>query len=121
MSARRPGDGPREGGTPPADLRATELEVGGERLVVLSYSIDAPDLRTLLGLTAAEAEVAELAISGLSNAEIARMRRASVRTVANQIAAVLRKAGVGSRSALAAFHARGAFAPRDDGTEGSEG
>lgn len=91
------------------DLRISELEIGGEQLIVLSYAIDPPDLVAQFGLTAAEAEVARLAIAGLSNAEIAERRAASVRTVANQIAAVLRKAGVASRRELVARCAGGAF------------
>ena len=52
-------------------------------------------------LTEAEQRVAELAARGMSNAEIATERGTSVRTVANQIAACLRKLDVGSRAALA--------------------
>src|SRR5690606_25671086 len=69
MPGRRRDDVPGEG--LPSDLRATELQIGGERLLVLSYAIEPPDLQSALGLTAAEAEVAELAIAGLSNGEIA--------------------------------------------------
>ena len=47
-----------------------------------------------------------MAIAGLSNAEIAKRRGVSVRTVANQIAAVLHKLGVVSRRELAVRHAR---------------
>jgi DNA-binding CsgD family transcriptional regulator len=49
-------------------------------------------------LTSAELEVARLAAAGRTNAEIARKRRTSVRTVANQMAKILRKLGVGSRA-----------------------
>ena len=54
------------------------------------------------GLTAAEVEVAKLAVSGLSNREIAEKRGSSVRTVANQMAAVLQKLGATSRVQVAA-------------------
>jgi DNA-binding CsgD family transcriptional regulator len=91
---------------PPADLRVTEIVVGGERLLVFSHALEAPDLRREFALTAAEDEVARMAIAGLSNAEIAKQRGASVRTVANQIAAVLHKLGVVSRRELAVRHAR---------------
>jgi DNA-binding NarL/FixJ family response regulator len=37
-------------------------------------------------------------IEGLSNSEIATARQTSVRTVANQVASILRKVGVRSRS-----------------------
>ncbi len=50
------------------------------------------------GLTAAEREVAELAASGMNNRDIARARKTSLRTIANQMAAILRKLGVSSRA-----------------------
>lgn len=88
------------------------MDIGGERLLVLSYPLEESDLRGDFDLTRAEAEVAELAIAGLSNAEIAEHRGAAVRTVANQVAAVLRKIGVASRHELAVRFARGASARR---------
>lgn len=54
------------------------------------------------GLTDAERDVLELLRCGLSNEEIARMRSRSVRTIANQVAALLRKTKSGSRRALVA-------------------
>lgn len=51
-------------------------------------------------LTASEREVLELIQSGLTNAEIARMRSRSVRTVANQVASLLEKTGCISRRGL---------------------
>jgi DNA-binding NarL/FixJ family response regulator len=53
-------------------------------------------------LTAAERDVLELLRRGMSNAEIARLRARSARTVANQVASILRKSGVPSRRGLAA-------------------
>lgn len=53
-------------------------------------------------LTAAERTVVELAVEGLGNEAIARVRGVSLRTVANQLAAAYRKLGVGSRVELAA-------------------
>lgn len=73
---------------------------------MLSYPIAPPDLGRRL-LTAAETEVARLAARGLSNAEIAARRNVSVRTVANQMASILRKLGVSSRRELAVRYARG--------------
>ena len=52
-------------------------------------------------LSAAEREVATLAASGLTNAAIAEHRGTAVRTVANQMASVLRKLGAGSRRDMA--------------------
>jgi DNA-binding CsgD family transcriptional regulator len=54
-------------------------------------------------LTASEREVLDLIQTGLSNAEIARMRSRSVRTVANQVAALLEKTGCISRRGLTAL------------------
>jgi DNA-binding CsgD family transcriptional regulator len=51
-------------------------------------------------LSAAEREVASLAARGESNATIAQRRKTSVRTVANQMAAILRKLGINSRDEL---------------------
>jgi DNA-binding NarL/FixJ family response regulator len=53
-------------------------------------------------LTPAEREVLKDVIRGRSNREIAARRRASVRTVANQIGALLKKLGAASRLELAA-------------------
>ncbi len=52
-------------------------------------------------LTEAESEVALAVARGLSNAAIAAERGAAVRTVANQVAAVMKKLGVSSRVELA--------------------
>ena len=52
-------------------------------------------------LSAAERAVVDLVARGQSNAQIARARGVSARTVANQIAAALRKTGAGSRRVLA--------------------
>jgi DNA-binding CsgD family transcriptional regulator len=51
-------------------------------------------------LTAAERDILELIRHGLSNVEIASRRRRSVRTIANQVASLLRKTGSPSRRAL---------------------
>jgi DNA-binding NarL/FixJ family response regulator len=54
-------------------------------------------------LTQAERAVAARLLEGRSNAEIARLRRTSARTVANQVASIFRKLDVGSRSELASM------------------
>lgn len=51
-------------------------------------------------LTFAEREVFLLLRRGMSNADIARMRRRSVHTVANQVSAILAKSGAPSRRTL---------------------
>lgn len=51
-------------------------------------------------LTPSEQEVLELVATGLTNEEIATIRSRSVRTIANQVASLLRKSGAPSRRAL---------------------
>lgn len=51
-------------------------------------------------LTPAERGVLALVVAGHSNEEIAALRRRSQRTVANQVSALLRKTGLGSRRCL---------------------
>ena len=104
----------------PADLRASTLEVGGVELLIVSYPIEPNDLFADTALTKAEAEVAELAIEGKSNAEIAAARDTSVRTVANQMASILRKLGVGSRRELAVSYVRGSLRADQAGADGDE-
>jgi DNA-binding NarL/FixJ family response regulator len=53
-------------------------------------------------LTRAERAVAAAAARGASNEDIARERRTSTRTVANQLASIYRKLGIASRAELAA-------------------
>lgn len=53
-----------------------------------------------MALTDAERDVLELLQLGLSNDEIAKMRSRSVRTIANQVASLLRKTGSPSRRGL---------------------
>ena len=79
-------------------LRASRVSLGSRRYVLLSYPRPghAPG-----GLTEAEREVALAALAGMSNAEIARLRASSPRTVANQLASVCQKLGVRSRAELA--------------------
>lgn len=54
----------------------------------------------LQGLTPAEAAVVEAALAGQSNAEIARARSTSRRTIANQLSSAYGKLGVRSRAEL---------------------
>lgn len=60
-----------------------------------------------LPLTTAERAVATLAVEGLSNAEIATRRGSSERTVANQLARIYEKLGIGSRAELVLALSRG--------------
>jgi DNA-binding NarL/FixJ family response regulator len=82
---------------------------GGEFLV-LSEPLRPPPRETL---TPAELEVARAIVRGASNAEIARMRSTSVRTVANQVASILSHLGAASRAQVAAKLASVDFAQTD--------
>lgn len=99
-----PGDDPEGLDGAPRGLCATEILVKGERFTVLSYPLAEADIDAEGVLTTAERGVAKLAARGLANSEIARRRGTSVRTVANQMAAILRKLGCDSRRELAARH-----------------
>jgi DNA-binding NarL/FixJ family response regulator len=68
--------------------------VGGDEFLVISEPVDPPPN---VSLTQTELVVAKLVAKGLSNAAIAQKRGTSERTVANQVAALLRKVGVPSR------------------------
>lgn len=104
MSAKKPGPlGERlrsrnrallpAAGDPPS----TELAVGKDRYVVLSYPLEAD---TPAALAKAEKAVFNAILSGHTNQQIATARGRSVRTVANQVAAILQKLGVRSRYEL---------------------
>jgi DNA-binding CsgD family transcriptional regulator len=62
-------------------------------------------------LTAAEREVARMAVEGCSDAEIAARRGTSRSTVANQLGRIYRKLGVASRAELAALALRDSSVP----------
>lgn len=88
----------------PAGLVAWRLTAGLDEFAILEWpaNVAAPPL--MLGR--AERDVLALVLDGLSNAEIAARRGRSVRTVANQVASVFQKVGVGSRSELFAAMCR---------------
>ena len=91
----------------PPDLRVCTLTAAGVEYLVVSFSFEADKRRTSgpggHKLTACEREVAAAAAAGLSNREIASLRRTSCRTVANQLSSIFRKLGIGSRAGLAAY------------------
>jgi DNA-binding CsgD family transcriptional regulator len=80
---------------PPRDLQALESEDG--TVMVLSFALTPGGARPL---TVAESEVAAHMLDGRSNAEIARLRFCSERTIANQVSSVFSKLGVRSRLEL---------------------
>ena len=79
--------------------KLSQLELGGATFLVMSLPHD-PEARRRL--TDAERCVLEGVLDGLSDAQIARRRRVSVRTVSKQVASILRKLEVSSRVELGA-------------------
>ena len=69
---------------------------------VLGVGRRPPKIRADQVLTRGELAVARLAATGRSNAQIAAARRSALRTVANQMASILRKLALRSRIELAA-------------------
>jgi DNA-binding NarL/FixJ family response regulator len=79
--------------------RLADIGLGDEQLLVASE--DLVDLAQLAQLTTAERAVATALLEGATLADIALKRSTSERTVANQVQAIYRKLGVGSRLELA--------------------
>jgi len=93
---------------PPAGLDAHRFDVGPDEFGVLVFPLGSPSVPLpSTNLTASEQSVMQLMLDGKSNQEIAKERRTAVRTVANQVASIFKKLGVGSRAELYAFAARG--------------
>lgn len=92
---------------PPCGLRVDKFEIGDEELALFEWDIgDAGMDQLLAALTQAERSVLDLVATGASNADIARVRGSSVRTVANQVACLLKKLGAGSRFELVRRYGR---------------
>jgi DNA-binding NarL/FixJ family response regulator len=96
---------PREaGGGPhrrPALVRALRLAFLEDEFVL--FEMDLGRAPRTPRLPPVEAQVLELVLSGCSNGEIARARRRSPRTVANEVARLFRRFGVRSRLELFAL------------------
>jgi DNA-binding CsgD family transcriptional regulator len=88
----------REARPPPSGLVAYRLDSADDDLVVFEWQPRQD--HSVPALSAAERVVLDHVVAGKSNAEIAALRRVSVRTIANQVASLLRKFGVGSRFEL---------------------
>jgi DNA-binding CsgD family transcriptional regulator len=84
---------------PPAGLRSCRIELEERDFLLLSFPLSRRELPA--SLTSAERDVIRLVLSGCSNAEVARARGRSPRTVANQLASIFRKLGIASRTELA--------------------
>ena len=89
------------------ELDLTWVLQDGQLLVALSYPVTELVARDKLQgaepfrrLTRAEWDILEQIVARRSNAEISRQRATSARTVANQIAGIFRKLGIGSRREL---------------------
>ena len=80
----------------PIGLRAHRFEVDGAEFAVLSFAHGSTELPGTL--TPSERDVCRLLLRGSSNAEIASERGVSKRTVANQVASILKKLGARSRA-----------------------
>lgn len=110
---RREGSQRRDAGplldlVPPAGLRAHRFDIGSDAFGVIVVPLGNPSASAeAVNLTRSEQSVMQLMLEGKSNQDIAKNRRTAVRTVANQVASIFRKLGVGSRSELYAFVARG--------------
>jgi DNA-binding NarL/FixJ family response regulator len=85
---------------PPKGLVADTIEVDGEELIVFSWEDRAESTAPPGTLSAAERDVLERIVRGDTNAAIARARNTAVRTVANQVASLLKKTGAASRYEL---------------------
>jgi DNA-binding CsgD family transcriptional regulator len=79
-------------------VQADTFEADGRHYVALS--VPELDPNVLAGLTDAERNVALLLAAGLNQQDIAQQRGTSGSTIANQIASISRKLGVGGRFAL---------------------
>jgi DNA-binding NarL/FixJ family response regulator len=98
MSPRKPSRDAPAALAGPAGLTASRFQIGTDEYALLEWPL--PEPPPPAGFTAAERGVLELLRAGLGNAQIAAARGTSPRTVANQIASIFRKLGVGSRSEL---------------------
>ena len=93
---------------PPATLVAYRLDINGEEIVLFSWGSETADAT----LSPAEEDVLRLLAEGQSNQAIATARGTSVRTVANQVAGLMRKLGASSRFEIVGRLGR-RKAPRD--------
>jgi DNA-binding CsgD family transcriptional regulator len=97
---------------PAPRLTAETFALGDVEFVVFELHHD-PTLPA--AFSPAERQIARLLHQGASSAEIARQRRVSYRTVANQLASMYRKLGVNTREELLVALQRNSGGPRRDG------
>jgi DNA-binding NarL/FixJ family response regulator len=90
----------KEPSSSPSDRACTfRLTHEGREFLVLSEPLRPAPTKVL---SPAELDVARAIVRGASNAQIARARGTSVRTVAKQVASILSRLGVTSRTQVAA-------------------
>lgn len=94
---------------PPVGLEAMLVD-GDDQIAILCWPAAGVPAR-IEGLSAAQHDVLRLMLAGLSNADIAKTRGTSPRTVANQIASIFRNLGVRSRAEVFALVSRRAIHP----------
>jgi DNA-binding CsgD family transcriptional regulator len=82
-------------------VNISPLQVAGEQLLVVGYPLKRP--ASFAVLTAAELEVTEGVIQGLTPRQLSRQRGVSERTVSNQLANIYKKLGVSSKHELLAL------------------
>lgn len=85
-------------GNEPKHLRAEHVRIAGEEFVLFELELGSDD--RWAQLTPAERAVLALLAGGASNRAIAAARGCAVRTVANQVASLLRKLDAKSRFEL---------------------
>ena len=83
---------------PPRGLEARRFAIASDEYVLLEFPW--PDVRLPDSLSRAERDVARRASDGQSVREIARVRRTSVHTVANQLRSIYGKLGITTRAQL---------------------
>jgi len=95
----------------PDNIHLSDIEIDGVVYKILSHPLEAdaragaspPLVLPGVSLTATDREIASRLLAGWSQAEVARARGTSPRTVAKQIEVLYRKVGVRSRAELAAL------------------
>lgn len=80
-------------------LHGFTFALDAETFFVFSFPIVEPE-DALQSLSPSEQQIVRSLLRGASYAQIASKRRTSVRTVANQVAALYKKLGISSRSEL---------------------
>lgn len=87
----------------PEGLSAFRFTAGADEFALVSFDLSGLGSRRARAderLTPAEREVFALALDGLSDSQIASIRRTSLRTTGNQLSSIYRKLGIRGRREL---------------------